>query len=726
MTRPVPRTRVRVLLALTGLGAVLGTALGAALLPVTARAASPSPRPEPEDPVRVTVSQLLPRAPRAGGPITVAGYLRNDGRVPITSLRVRLQVGALVDTRSELQQADQDRPPTFLRTFAVPTAAELPPGATTAFVIRTTTGQLGMSRIGVYPLDVVARGDAGDGIESLGFAPTWLPYFDGTTPRPTRVSVVWPLVDRPRLQPDGTLPEDDDLGELLAPGGRLGRLVTTARAAQVAACEPPATGPDRVPDPAPRSCDPVTVAFAVDGELLDAVQVLARSSGADGATAKRWLEDLRGAGLGGRVLALPYADPDVSALARSSRTRDDIATAQALSAEVVRSVLAVDPTTAVAWPPPGTVSPAAADALALSGARSFVLDPTAFDGAPLEGSVPSTAALFATSATGASLRGLVVDPDLSELLARSTPYGARVTEQRFLAETAIVAAEQPSVSRTLVLALPRRADVPAAAAEALRDLGRVPWLCDVSLVSVAAGEEACPRQSGPPSEPADRGELSSDDSAELPPAYLGAVALDRDRATQLTDAVLSGTPSAGEGVAALKAHLRRAVARAESSAGREDPELARHLAADLHDEVEELTGQVVVRGGRSLLTSDKGRLSVSIENTLSMPVQLRVRFTSKTATLDNTETGLVTVQAGHAVEASVEARAQRSGQFVVFARLVDREGRPFGPETEIIVRSTAFGRVALAVTLAATAVLFIAAGTRIALRVRAARRAEGP
>jgi len=186
--------------------------------------------------------------------------------------------------------------------------------------------------------------------------------------------------------------------------------------------------------------------------------------------------------------------------------------------------------------------------------------------------------------------------------------------------------------------------------------------------------------------------------------------------------VLSPAPSLRTEVAAVKGRLRRAVARAESSAGRDDPVLTSAAARALDDEVRRLSRKVVVRGGHSLLTSTKGTLSVSVENTLSLPVQVRVRFTSKTATLTNAETGLVTVQPGHAVQASVRARAQRSGQFVVFAQLVDRNGVPFGPESEIIVRSTRFGRLALAVTVAAFGVLLAAAGVRVVRRIRSARR----
>jgi hypothetical protein len=524
----------------------------------------------------------------------------------------------------------------------------------------------------------------------------------------------------PHLDAKGTL-ADHDLGELLAPAGRLGRLLDSARSAQLRVCEPAVTAPGASP-PLPSRCDPVQVTFAVDPELIDAAQVLSSSNDAKASVAASWLESLRAAGLDGRVVALPYADPDVSALARSARTKDDIANASRLAVEVVQQVLRTSPVTSVAWPPPGPITPAAADALALGNARAFVLDPSVYDEdtAPLN-PTPSAHALFTTSATGAELQSLVIDPDLSTLLTQSSPYGNRVAEQRFLAETAMVAATKPSLSRTLVLAPPRRATVPGAATEELRDLGRVPWLCPVMLADVAARTETCPRESGPPAEPLDRGEVRSDSSDELGAGYLAAVARDRDRATQLTDAVLSAAPAFGSSVATLKGRLRRAVARAESSAGRDDPSIALRTSADLHSEVERLSGQVVVRGGRSLLTSTKGRLSVSVENTLTMPVQLRVRFTSKTATLTNAETGLVTVQPGHAVQASVQAKAQRSGQFVVFARLIDRDGRAFGPETEIIVRSTRFSRAALAVTFAAFGVLLVAAAVRIVLRLRNAR-----
>jgi hypothetical protein len=706
---------------------LVGLALPAAAAP------SPSPTPEPESPIQVVVTEILPRAPHPGGALEVRGRFRNVGSRPVHNLRIRLQLGERVTARGALHDADADRPPTSPR-VGVNLPGTLAPGGSVVFDVRTDVVQLGLTGLGVYPLDVVARGDAGDGTDTLGLAPTWLPYFADAAPRPTRVAVLWPLVDVPHLRPDGTL-ADDTLAGALAPTGRLARLLDAARGAQVPECEQAAVRGGGVPDPRPTRCPAVAVTFAIDPDLLDTVHTMTGSyrvrrphgtvAGTGTAVASAWLSALQSANLPGHVLALPYADPDVAALARDARGREDIGNAIALGTQVTERVLSVPPLTSVAWPPAGPVTPAAANALALGGARAFVLDPSAYDdpGVPLF-PTPGARTAFTTSATGSDLDGLVVDPDLSTLLSGRSPYGARVAEQRFLAESAILAAEKPALTRTLVLALPRDSDIDAAGARAiLRDLGRVPWLCPVELSAVAAGTEHCADlPEGRPLDAVSRGPARTDSVGELTPAFLKQVAADRQVARQLTDAVLSADPSDRDQVAELKGRLGRAVARAESSAGRADEQVAREAARWLHDDVVKLTSSVAVRGGHALLTSSKGTLSVSLENTLPVPIQVRVRFTSKTATLSNAATGMLTVAPGHAIQASVHAQAQRSGQFVVFAQVVDRSGKPFGTEAELIVRSTRFGRLALALTVAAAAVLLFAAGVRITRRALGSRR----
>lgn len=718
------RTAAAVLVtAVTGLSAVAGT-----LAPASADT-GPTPSAGPEAPLQVVVTQLLPRALAAHGAVEVSGYLRNVGPTPVSSISVRLRVGERVRYRGELHDADTDRPVTFTRLTERPAPAVLAPGQTVPFDLRSDADALGLDQTGVYPVDIEARGDVGDGsTEALGLAPTWIPYFT-SAPRPLRVAVVWPLVDRPH-QAVGSQLLDDDLATAFARSGRLGQLLAGARGAETRDCGRPARRADGKLDPAPTRCDPVPVTYAVDPDLLVAASTMTRPykverdgkkvAGTGTAAARAWLDSLKQGATTGDVLALPFADPDVTPLAGTAGGRDDLARAILLGRSTVTNVLGTAPVMGVAYPPPGTVSKAALDALAHGGARSFVLDTSAFGQPDSEpSSTPGARTVLATSDTADTLTGLVPDEVLSGLVTGPGTYGPRLAEQRFLAETAVIAAEAPSrTTRTLLLAPDRRGTASAAAATAaLRDLGRVPWLCPVSLAAVAAGTEQCAGSPDPgPSDP--REALRTDPSGQLSPDYLRGVAADRDVVGQLTDAVLSDSPdpAVSDAVAAIKERLRQAVARAESSAWRDDPAAARDSADALHSEVVGLRDRLVVRGGRALLTSAKGTLQVSVENTLPVPVQIRVLFSSNTPTLPATETGLLDVAPGHAIPAGVKALAQRSGQFVVFAQIVDRNGKPFGPDAEVIVRSTRFGRLALAVTLGGFGVLLVAAGVQVARR----------
>ena len=110
--------------------------------------------------------------------------------------------------------------------------------------------------------------------------------------------------------------------------------------------------------------------------------------------------------------------------------------------------------------------------------------------------------------------------------------------------------------------------------------------------------------------PEDRGPLRTAHAGELSQRYLGA----DDRATagvQLADAVLTDT--ADPAVTALKARLRRAVARAESSDWRADPAGADVALRVLRKDLDALAGKVVLRGGQVLLTSASGTVQVSVE-----------------------------------------------------------------------------------------------------------------
>lgn len=696
-------------------------------------------------PIDVQVTDLLPELPRPGDVVQVKGRLVDRGAQPVSTLRLQLRLGQRIDSRSGLAAADTQTPEGAVRVAELePAQPVLLPGQSTTFDLRVPVAQLGLypaSENGVYPFQLEARGlVAGAGVrDRVGFTPTYLPWFGSRSVEPTRLAWLLPLVDAPRLGPKGEL-VDDSLSASFAPGGRLAGLLATGRAGEKGQC---LAEPQRPPDakapatrPAERErCGAVPVTYGVDPDLLVTAQTLAAPYrlADDPARAERhpassaaatWLSDLRAAAGSGAVLALPYADPDVVALTRPrSGLGGDLASAGRAGDDVVQTATGSTPLADVAWPPAGRLTSDAVDAAGGQSGGALILDESAL-GAPAQdvGRTPGTRVALPSSA-GAPQTGLVVDAGLSALLGRDPAqwHGSRLAQQRFLAETAIIAAERPNESRTLLVAPDRRGavDVSAAAGDLL-DTGRLPWLCPVALADVVGGRESC----------ADRTAASNTDSApepghgvllapvdrkgELDPSYVRRVSAVRDKALQLTGSVLlPGT----EQTAATRTAMLRAVFRTESSAWRDDEAGGDRLVDLLRSDVTGYTDKVRVLTGSVTLTSKSGSVSVDVQNTLDQPVTLRVDLSaSNKARLSTQQTPLLEVPGRTSVPVAVRAEALTSGRFVVTAVLKDRDGNPFGQPAELQVRSTQYGSVALAITGVAAGVLLLAAGVRITRR----------
>lgn len=741
------RARLRVGLAV-GLLTVLG---GAPAL------AAPTPSPtklEPEAPLVIAVDQLLPRAPRPGSAVEITGTVTNTSATDtVRDVAIQLWRGTVITLRGALHDAQQDLPD-MTRRLQTRALASLPKGGThltvlrphqTAyFDIRTDVAELELRSSGVYPVRLDALGRIGDGRrDPLGSVATWLPFFVDP-PKQQKVAVVWPVVEKPHQAPDGSF-VDDDLASVLGKQGRLYRMVDAVRYSRSLSgtCgDPGATNNVNKADPHTTRCFGVPVTMAVDPDLASAADTMAtaaryvygphrkRGSGKDAAAS--WLALLKAEVSAGSYLGLPYGDPDVYALATSVAGRDDITQASKLGATVLAQLLGGTGVDAV-YPPTqgsGIVTLQAVDALMPQSATrvAAVLDPSAFADLEDLGYSPDAPVTLGTLSTNTPLHGLVSDDVLSTLVLGPTSgqEGRRLAEQRFIAETALLALERPGQSRTFLIAPDRYSDVvPSAAGYALRDLGVLPWLCPVPLESAAQGTESCPLpvSAGEASEHDDstsdpRASLRTGVEAALPSSYLGAVAQYRDEAEQLTTKVLDDTDTQPTDVqrriSDLRVRMRKAVARAESAAWRQDTGGQESQLQRLGKAVTSERAGVAVLGGRLLLTSSKGTVQVSVQNRLDLPVRVRLRFSFPGRT--PLETGDVSVAAKRSVPAGVKAEGVRSGTFPVDVQMLDQEGRPFQRPAQVVVRSTRYGRLALGVTFAAAAVLFLAAGFRVVRR----------
>ncbi|MCW2613294.1 MAG: putative rane protein, partial [Frankiales bacterium] len=539
-----------------------------------------------EAPLLVEVTTLAPRAPqRADQPFQVSGRLVNCGREPLRGVEVRLGVGERLDTRARVARADEE-PVVGRRVLVRDDDLALPSGASRPFDLRLLTGELGLGRRnGVFPLTVQGRARVGEESQrgQVGLAHTFVPWFPDTPIAPTRVAWVLPLVDAPHRGP-GEVMLDDELDARLEDDvddrGRLQRALLSGTEGARGACDPTAAPPEGTPRDPSAGCrgEPVPMTYALDPDLLYSVEAMARPGGyrvlEDGEpvdrdpsqNAEQWLVALRAAATSGSdVLALPYGDPDVVALTRtSSPVPDDVQTLRRLGGAETRRLLGAEPLTSVAWLPPGPVG-GSVDALAGGEVRTLVVDAAALPAPSVEAPFTPSARTTLASTAGA-IDALVVDDGLTRLLepdpSSATWQGARLAEQRWIAEAAALTAERPSVSRTIVVAPPRDADLLASLTiGAITDTGRLPFLCPVSLRSAAAGTERCAPggvfDDQDPAEAAPRGAPlpPTDGDRELDPEVVRALGEVRAASDQFTDQVLL---AGSEQAKAAKARLLRA------------------------------------------------------------------------------------------------------------------------------------------------------------------------
>jgi hypothetical protein len=138
----------------------------------------------------------------------------------------------------------------------------------------------------------------------------------------------------------------------------------------------------------------------------------------------------------------------------------------------------------------------------------------------------------------------------------------------------------------------------------------------------------------------------------------------------------------------------------------------------LRDDVAALRSRVTLVGEPALLTGREGTVQLVVQNSLDQPVNVGVRLDpTSAARLTSEDTEIQVVPGRNALPVSVRVEARTAGRFTARAGLVDASGQPFGETVELSVRSTQYGRVALAVTGVAAAVLLVAAGVRITRRV---------
>lgn len=694
-------------------GALLALAAALAFVPQPARA-------DPTDnlnsatvhQVTVTIDKLDPQVLKPDSTVTVSGTLTNTTKHPMTSPWVRLQSGPALTSRSQLST---NPPAPSAQCDIVTINQNLQPGKAVPYTAKCTATALGISQAGVYPLLVNLNATQFDqSTARVGEAQTTLPYFPTRPKSPTKVSWLWPIVDRPHqytpgLQygPEHKLPpgvfRDDALAGALSPTGRLGRLVSTALSAP----------------------SNVSLTVVIDPELVSEVADMTRGyrvalgsktvPGIGKAVAKQWLgrlqELVRRSNIS--VVALPYADPDLVALA-DNRLGGEIGSAYQQGASVLQAHLKVPLLTSLAWPADGELDNTTLYALAGQSLSGLVVSP---DALPLQSSkTPTPEAAAQVQALGNTVRAVVTDRRLDDLAAVNRfPNGLRLVEQRFDSELAMITAEAPGTARNVVIAPPRRwATSPTYLKMLLHDTTALPWATSGTVSGALATTPT-----------ARRGSLTFGAAARK--AVLPAT---QTKQVNTIDGELDsfGKALSNSDADRLLTPYYRAMLTASSSAWRTDLPLGESFARDLGRAYTGLAQRVfIVPPSKTYtLASSSSPLVLTLGNNLGVAVKVRISVHARGSAGFRAKSVELVVQPGDRPTIKVPTHVERSGVFSADATITTVNGQPLGSSVQLRVRSTAYGVVTLAITGGAFGLLLLLVARRLYRRFRASRRPPPP
>ena len=423
-----------------------------------------------------------------------------------------------------------------------------------------------------------------------------------------------------------------------------------------------------------------------------------------------WLSALQDGHLGPGTVLTPYANVDVSALVHSGLT-GDITSAYSTGDAVADTVLHGSFTPSMAFPPGGTADLSVLTTLAT---------------AEHIGTVVLDSSEIAREHRGlrARRRGHL-GPDRrrpdhdrparrprADQRARGGRHGSGVlapstqfaVSQRFLAETAMIAAEAPDSDRSIVVAPPEDWSPSAAlASELLSETTSTPWLAPATVGSLARspGQRRLDR---PPAPPANR-----DSPGELSASYLSRVSAVGTQLDVYSD--LLSQPSAP-----YLQGLDEALIATESSAWRgggaaQGLALADKLSSFMSGEESRIT---IIAAPQVPMGGSSGLVPVSVQNGSHQAIQ--VRLNAGVVSTPNRPSqltvgrfqNLITVQpqAGGDGPAAGQLGADRADATSGSAS-APRAANRCRPPTSLTVESTRYGRAILFLIGAAIGVLVL-------------------
>jgi hypothetical protein len=709
--------------------------------------------------------------------LTVTGTVLNVGDRPVRDVMVRLEDAAAVTSSAELRtnltgNVDQFEPVADFVTLA----PELQQGQNVPFALAyplrsADLPSLSIEEPGVYPVLVNVNGtpdygaparldDARFLLPVLGVPPdsaadaaadTPISVVPPDTSKPVRLTMLWPLADRPRLAagaPGGTTPVrliDDELAGSLALGGRLDVLLSSVDFATS-----PSVDPDgQVKNALCLAVDPdlmVTVNAMTGGYVVndgpDAGPATPTRPGTGQQAAVAWLNRLKA--LAQRMCVAPasYAQADLDALHRvGDPGLSAIATNGA--GDIVDQILGITSTRGATLVGDGpltgpavnllsaqgqTVAIAAANSAAL-GSRppgrgdSATGAPSTADVGPARYTAQLVAAPFDPT-VGAALAGAGTDPVSPSYLDASLDiplkHDSQIARRQDAVASLLWRGLRPDTEpRSQILMPPLVWSLQAGDAQAILTAVATAIHAGLAvprpLTAVIAESGAVPPQELQPLPDTALG----NPRARFEDGVTSGVASVTSRLWGLTAALTTDMRTGLTGTqytAPLREDMLRALSQSVPPDARNG--LAQARLTTVGNTVDALFGAVTIvnPGGAYTLATERSPLPLALRNDLAVPIRVRLQVDAPPG-MSVTDIGEIELPPGY-LPIHVPIEVHFTQRVAVDVALRTPDGLPLGEPVRLSVHSNAYGKVLFFITLSAGAVLAVLTGRRLWHRFR--------
>lgn len=656
----------------------------------------------------ISLDSLTPSAPREGDTLNVSGTITNKSDAAIAKGHVALRLGPAMNSRSAIDEVAKRK--SFLPgadgteiTDHRAKIGTLAPGVTRTFSLKVPVDDLDLGKSGVYQLGVslTAQTKARPYDQVLGMERSFLPWQASASGAKTKMTYLWPLISSSHLtartesdEQQTSVFRNHDLEKAIAPGGRLQQLVEL--------------GAD------------LPVTWVVDPDLLASVDAMTKSyevrtadgdsePGKEQAAAKQWLKNLGDAVGGKKIVALPFADPDLASLAHRGRAVPSalsrLRPATELASDTVESILFTKPSTDFAWPYAGALDSSVVEVATSGGAHNVIARSDSFRES---GGIPYTPT--AARPIGGGNTAVVADHSLSTRFDRDLTRAGASTEavQRFLSETLSIAGQVPNKQRSIVVA-PQRMPTTSQARAMAQALGALSegggrWTQSASLSEATKSK---PDPSARRSVPGTGAYPDSLRKQELP-----TKAFEQIEGTQTTLNDFSAILSRPDRV---MPPIGNAIDRELSNSWRGEHKDATRFRGSVHGYLVELTKKVkLIHKSDLTLSGRSATIPVTVQNNLLQDVDglvLRLK-SSRSIGLEVGEDQPVVVDGGHSQSVKFDTTAKANGRTTVTAQLYTKDGKPYGPPMTFQVKVTSITSTVLLV-IAGGVLLVVLAGIRM-------------